>query len=212
MQIIFVRHGETDHNNAMVITSGNPGGGLTENGVAQIRRTVELVRPANPVALYSSPLRRARQSADILAEGLGLPVVDEYDLRECDVGALEGSSDESSFARFNESMDRWYVEADLDFPLGPEGETARAAIDRAGAVVVRIAAAHPGDVSVVVVCHQTLLQLILTYVSQNLPPLFGHRRWMANGGTSLLDVTPDRTVCLEWDARPVDELLAELKP
>lgn len=211
VRIAFVRHGATAHNTGMVITSGNPGNGLTEDGVSQIRRTVDLVRPMNPVAIYTSPLRRARESAEILATALRLPLIEEYGLRECDVGTLEGQSGEAAFARFNESMDRWYLEGDLDFPLGPEGETARCALDRASAVVSRIAAAHPGDVTVLAVTHQTLLQLILTYLSHNLMPSFGHRRWMANGGVSLVDVDAERIACMEWDGRAVAELLAEVE-
>lgn len=184
---------------------------MTEDGVLQIRRTVDLVRPTNPVAIYTSPLRRARESADILAAGLRLPVVEEYDLRECDVGTLEGQSGEAAFARFNETMDRWYLDGDLDFPLGPEGETARAALGRASAVVSRIGATHPGDATVLVVSHQTLLQLVLTYLSHNLMPSFGHRRWMANGGVSLVDVAPEQIACVEWDGRAVAELLAEVE-
>ncbi|MGN9908699.1 histidine phosphatase family protein [Phytohabitans sp. LJ34] len=210
MRIVFIRHGETDHNAGMVITSGSPGGQLTQQGVGQIRRAAELLSGSNPTSIYSSPLLRAAQSAEIIAERLGIPVVQDNRLRECDVGDLEGRSDEASFARFSLALERWFIHGDLDFELGPGGESGQHALERFRMVVTRILESQPADATVVVVSHQTLLQLALTYMSENLVPAFGHRRWMANGGASLFDVTPERTVCVEWDGRAVAELLAEL--
>jgi len=42
------------------------------------------------VALYTSPLRRARETADIIGETLGLPVVPDERLKERDVGDITG--------------------------------------------------------------------------------------------------------------------------
>lgn len=209
MRLIFVRHGETVHNVALVITSGFPGNDLTERGVMQIQTTANALRDALPVAVYTSPLRRARQSAEIVADALYLPVHQDDGFRECDVGDLEGRGSDADFARFNEAMDRWYLDADLDFPLGTGGETPRDALARARAAIARIQAAHTPEQTVVVVSHQTLLQLVLTFLSDNLTPPFGHRRWITNAGASVVDVDEDGSTCVEWDGRAVSNLLAE---
>lgn len=207
MRIVFVRHGETAHNTAMVITSGIPGGFLTDQGVQQVRDRAALLADFNAVAVWSSPLNRARQSAEIIAETLALPLVEDDGFRECDVGDLEGLGDDDAFARFNESLDRWYLEADLDFPLGPNGETAAAAIDRARSAVARVVDAHDSDDTVVVVSHQTFLQVAMTFLSSNLKPAFGHRRWISNAGVSVMHFDESVVTCLAWDGQPVNTLL-----
>ncbi len=205
-RLILVRHGETDHNVNLVITSGAPGNPLNERGAGQARELARTLIPMAPAAVYASPLLRARQTAEILAQACGLSVDYVDDLRECDVGELEGRGDAESFARFDATFEHWYHGDDLDFPLGPGGETGRAAVERAAAVVRAIAAAHP-DGTVVAVSHGTLLQLAATRLSANLAPGFGFRRWARNGGAVVLDVQPTRTTCVSWNGVLIEELI-----
>lgn len=192
----------------MVITSGVPGNPLTEVGVAQVEQTAEALQVTGVTALYSSPLLRARQSAEILGKALDLPVDYDDALCECDVGALEGRSDEASFVRFNEALDEWYLKENQDFPLGPGGETAASVVNRTGDFLDRVVASHDADAVVVAVSHQTLLQLVLAYHSTNISPAFGHRRWLSNGGRSVLEMTPTGISCLEWDGVSVTQASA----
>ncbi|MDT7786089.1 MAG: hypothetical protein QOF58_4508 [Pseudonocardiales bacterium] len=202
-RIIFIRHGETRHNVDLVITSGAPGGPLTERGEEQARALAQRLSDVDIAAVYSSPLTRAVQTA----EALGHDVVLLDDLRECSVGDLEGKGDADSFARFDLTFEHWYRETgpDLDFPLGPNGETGTAAVARVATVVQEILRAHQGQ-TVAVVAHGTVLQLALTTLCVNLPPSFGYRRWIANAGTVLVDVTGQGLVCRDWSGTPVDEL------
>lgn len=207
-RIILVRHGETEHNVNLVITSGAPGNPLTERGADQARELAGRLKPLAVRALYSSPLLRARQTAEILAQHCGLPVEYLDDLRECDVGELEGRGDEAAFARFDATFEHWYHQDDVDHPLGPGGETGRSAVERVAAAGKAITAAHP-EGTVAVVSHGTLLQLAATRLSDNLEPDFGFRRWILNAGTVVLDVEPAGIRCLSWNDVPVEDLLAD---
>jgi broad specificity phosphatase PhoE len=202
LRVVFVRHGETAHNQQMVITSGSPGNDLTELGVEQIIATAATVKAMTPSAIYASPLRRAKTSAGILSTALHLPVHLDDGFQECSVGDLEGRSEPEAFERFNETMDRWYLQSDLDFPLGPGGETAREALRRAEDALLRIEARHSCDETIIVVTHQTLLQLILVFLG-DLIPEFGHRRWISNAGVCVLIVSDGRRSCTHWDGEPV---------
>jgi broad specificity phosphatase PhoE len=204
-KIIFVRHGETAHNIQRVITSGSPGNPLTDKGKAQLREQIPVVRAHAPTAIYASPLLRARQSAEILSAGLGLPIHYRDDLRECDVGRLEGRSDEKSFDHFNAALKSWYVDFDLDCEIGPGGENGHAAVARVRRVVDEVIATHP-DGCAAVVGHSTVLQLALTYLAINLAQMSGHGRWVPNGGIVIFEAGPDGMQAVECCGKPVAKL------
>lgn len=205
MKVHFVRHGETDHNVHSVITSGNPGKPINALGKGQAEVSAALLSGQSVAAVYTSPLLRARNTAEIIGEACGAPVITDAELRECAVGALEGQGDAAAFARFNEALDRWFIDQELSFPLGPEGESATSAIARMNAFLRDLSARHPSSDTVVVVSHQTILQLALAFLPSNVPPSFGHRRWLTNGGISTLDLSKDKTICLAWDGREISD-------
>jgi broad specificity phosphatase PhoE len=186
-RMIFVRHGETEQNAKMVITSGAPGGPLNERGAAQAHALAATLVAGEVSAVYASPLVRARQTAEILAAAAGVPVELRQELAECSVGDLEGRSDAQAFARFDSTADRWFHAADLDYPLGPRGETARSAAARVATLLAELTAGHAGE-TVMIVSHQTLLQIALTCLCANLPASFGHRRWIPNAGTVVTEL------------------------
>jgi probable phosphoglycerate mutase len=131
--ILLARHGETDWNRDLRF-QGHADVPLNDTGRAQAR---ELARSlvGEPIdAVYSSDLLRARETAEIVAERLGLPVELDDGLREIDVGSWQGST-----------------RAELD---GREwdGETYDDHRHRTVAAILRIAERHPGA-SVLVVAH-----------------------------------------------------------
>jgi broad specificity phosphatase PhoE len=73
LTVLGVRHGEV-HNPGGVIYAGLAGYGLSDAGRAMASGVAEALRGARVVALYSSPLDRAMQTAAALSEALGLPV------------------------------------------------------------------------------------------------------------------------------------------
>ena len=91
---LLVRHGVTDHTNDKRFSGGlassNPG--LNDEGRAQVRATAEWLAPvAEGIdAIVTSPVRRTRESAEILGEVLGFEVGVEEGLAEMEFGAWDG--------------------------------------------------------------------------------------------------------------------------
>lgn len=92
-RVWIVRHGQTEDNlhererlldaseyNRIIQTSGERP--LTEDGRRQVEEVAEFFRERPLAAVHSSPLLRARHSAEIIADRLGLPVVDMEGFRE----------------------------------------------------------------------------------------------------------------------------------
>lgn len=90
MNLILVRHGETDWNCEGRI-HGQSGPGLNANGETEILALAEKLTKLKPDRIVSSDLRRATQSAAILVSVLRIPLHFDSRLRECSFGTLEGT-------------------------------------------------------------------------------------------------------------------------
>lgn len=81
MKIVGVRHGEV-HNPDGVIYAGLPGYGLSDLGKRQAEAAGDKLRDAGVVAVYSSPLDRAMQTAQTIALACGVPITTDERLHE----------------------------------------------------------------------------------------------------------------------------------
>ena len=108
------------------------GGGARE----ELSFLAERVAPRRPGRLWSSPLRRTRESAEILGEALGLGVEVDADLREYDFGRWEGQTFDAIRTSDPEAVNRWAA-CDLDF-APPGGERLGDFLARVGAVIGRL--------------------------------------------------------------------------
>lgn len=147
MIVAFIRHGQTDWNRDGLL-QGSSDIPLNDTGHAQARDAFMTLRTMPWDVVVSSPLRRARETAQIIADGLGIPLGDAYpELVERDYGPLEGTPS-------SDAIDRWPTR---EYP-GAEGLDAVAT--RGAAALARIADTHPGD-AVLVVCHGTIIRYTL---------------------------------------------------
>ena len=129
---------------------GSTDGELTPRGVEEARLVaahLARTRPAT-VAVYTSPLKRARDTAEPIGAALGVPVVVTPGLAEYGIGVLEGETfaDLADVHRFFEQSI-----ADVDW-APPGGESLGTVGERVVAAWRSIAAAHAGH-EVVVVSH-----------------------------------------------------------
>ncbi len=129
---------------------------LSEEGRAQSRALVPLLGALAPERLVTSPLVRARETAEILAAGLGIPVVDDADVAELDFGAWEGRLyDDLVHEPAYEAFSRDPCQA-----APPGGESVATAQARAVAAIGRAFAAAPGA-RIGVVSHGDVLRAVL---------------------------------------------------
>lgn len=87
--LLLVRHGETDWNRSGQIMGEQPIP-LNQNGEADAQRLADLLRSRSLRTIYSSPVLRARQTAEILATAVRLPVRVDRGLTEINVGEWVG--------------------------------------------------------------------------------------------------------------------------
>jgi alpha-ribazole phosphatase len=149
MEIWLVRHGESTWNSARRFQGGLDAP-LSARGRSQAAAlAVELARTRFH-ALYTSPLRRARDTAAVCGPVVGLDPVPVDDLREVGLGSWEGLTIETVLADDGERYRRW-----LKVPTGhapPGGEPIASLAERVGAAFQGLCARHPAG-RVLVVSH-----------------------------------------------------------
>jgi broad specificity phosphatase PhoE len=152
--LLLARHGQSDWNDEHR-WQGHADRPLTEKGRAQAVALAERLAHIDLAAVYSSDLRRARETAGAVAARQGLRVETTPDLREVDVGSWSGLTREEAQERFPEAYQRW-----LNGGTGwDDGENYAAMSRRVLAAVRRIAAAREGE-QVLVVSHGGPLRAI----------------------------------------------------
>jgi len=142
--LLLLRHAESD-GNATGRIQGWADFGLTELGRQQAEAAARHLADAGAVALYSSPLRRARDTAVIVAERTGLDIVDLPDLREYRFGEAQGM-------RWSEAEERFGL-VGRDWGAGgiPGEEGTPAFRDRVQRQIDELAQRHASDVAIAVI-------------------------------------------------------------
>ena len=136
--IVLARHGETDWNRERRF-QGHADTSLNEAGRAQAAELAELLRAERPSALYTSPLRRASETAQIVAARLGLRASELDPLREIDVGDWQGLTVDEVRTRFPEL-------AEVAWHAGwPNGETYDQLAARVVPALLELGRRHPGE-------------------------------------------------------------------
>jgi broad specificity phosphatase PhoE len=143
--LFLARHGQTEWNLAHRWQGDPP---LNDAGREQARVLGAAIAVDAPDAIYSSDLLRARETALIIGEVLGLDVEIDPRLREIDVGEWVGLTTAELEERFPAGFQS-YREGRAGWE---EGESYETMIDRVAAALHAIAAAHPGE-RVLVVTH-----------------------------------------------------------
>ena len=138
--ILLARHGETDWNRDYRF-QGHADPPLNESGRRQAAELADVLADKRLAAVYSSPLRRALETAEILAAPHGLEPVKVEALREVDVGSWQGLTRTELAERVPEQLARW-----LDGGQGWEdGETYEQMANRVLPALLDLAAAHEGE-------------------------------------------------------------------
>lgn len=145
--ILLARHGESDWN-VERRWQGHADRPLTERGRAQAVALAKRLTQTKLDAVYASDLRRARDTAVVVADRQRLDVRTLRELREVDVGSWSGLTRAEAEARFPEGFRRWSD----GHPGWEDGETYEQMTERVLAAVRRIARDHP-DAPVLVVSH-----------------------------------------------------------
>jgi probable phosphoglycerate mutase len=148
-RIILWRHGQTAWN-VEGRFQGTRDVALTEEGVAQARRSARLLASLRPAAIVASDLSRAVGTAAELSAVTGLDVTYEEGLRETYAGVWQGLTHEEIIAAHGEQYAAWKRGEPV---RRGGGELESEVADRAAPVVLRHAEKLPDNGTLVVVSH-----------------------------------------------------------
>ncbi len=157
-RLYLVRHGATPLT-AENRFSGAVGVDLSDEGRKQVRWLAERLTDDELAAIYSSPLSRTMETAEILAEPHGLVPIPKNGIEEIHHGHWEGLTRREVEERFAEEYAAWEEDP---FTFAPEGaESGLAVLSRALPVIREIVLEHPGQ-NVLVVSHKATLRLVMS--------------------------------------------------
>jgi probable phosphoglycerate mutase len=161
---LLLRHGQT----VLSIEKRFSGGGdqaLTEVGRAQAAAAAVRLASSGAVAVVSSPLRRARETALLTAEALGVEVSFDDGFRETDFGDWEGFTFSEVRAKWPRELEEWLASTSVAPPFGESFDDTAARVRQARD---RVLSSYGGK-TVVVVSHVTPIKTLLR-IALDAPP------------------------------------------
>jgi broad specificity phosphatase PhoE len=157
LRLFAVRHGATEWSQARRF-AGSRDIPVTAHGRLQAEAVAQALAGTSAAAVYSSPLERARTSAEVIAKPHRLEPVIEPAFREMAFGAWEGLSRDEWATRFPAEAEGWASRPHLVTP--PQGESLTAVDARVRGAVARLIEQHRGE-TVILVSHAMVLRLIV---------------------------------------------------
>ncbi len=156
-RLLLVRHGETVWN-ADAVYRGRSEVPLSETGRWQSELAGQGLAGDGVTALLSSPLVRARETAQAIAEATGVAVEIDHDLTDLDCGEWEGLTDAQVQQRYPDVRRTWLATPHL--VRLPGGETLDEVAGRVLPVLDRALSA-PGPGTVALVSHRVVLKVAI---------------------------------------------------
>lgn len=153
---LLLRHGETPLS-AERRFAGRGDIPLNEAGKRQAAAAARCLAGRGVDVIVTSPLRRARRTAEAAAQATGAPLEVDDDLVETDFGKWEGMTFAEAGAQWPEEMSAWLASADV---APPGGESFAAAAHRVLGALDRLLAAYPGR-TVLLVSHVTPIKTLV---------------------------------------------------
>lgn len=124
------RHGQTDYNLANRWQGSSIDADLNETGLYQAENLAERLKDFGIQKIYSSPLKRAFQTAQAVAKVTNAPIEIIDELIEGSLGVCEGMYREDAQKKYPDIWDEWYGENMNMETRWPEGESKKEIQDR----------------------------------------------------------------------------------
>lgn len=160
-QIIFLRHGQATNNTEQVLAGRTEGVPLTETGIQQAQHTAELLEHMNISKIYSSPIERAKHTAEIVGKHNSLDVSIDDRLIELDMGKFTGMAYDDIFNSHGNVFMKFY---NGELEIAHNGvETFTDVKKRVLGIVDHVIEKHP-DENVVLVTHMDPIKAMLSTV------------------------------------------------
>ena len=158
MRLILIRHGETE-GNPFARLQGRIDLPLSETGRAQARAAAEALKTEELGRLVASDMKRASETARIIAgcQARPVPVVLDSRLREVDLGVWQGMTLQEVQRKFPQELQRWLSDPKTS---PPEGEKAADSAKRVSQLAAELLAME--EETIAVVGHLLVFQVLIS--------------------------------------------------
>jgi broad specificity phosphatase PhoE len=164
-RVLLLRHAETSDPDRFHGAESDVG--LGERGIEQAGYVAQVIAAQRPDAIYCSGLRRAIETAEVIARTCRLAARVEPELHERKMGPLSGISREEGLEAYLEAKRRWKA-GEIDY-THEGGESYAQIRQRALPVLGRLAASAQGQ-TIVIVAHGVVIRVLLTTILEGFGP------------------------------------------
>jgi broad specificity phosphatase PhoE len=198
MRLYFARHGQSEANTRHIISNRERPLGLTSLGGEQAKTLAKNWSDVPIRAIFSSPVFRARETADILSASLGIPYQVTEALREYDCGILEDQYDEESWRLHRQYFEDWTLRQNyLSKPEG--GECFEDIRNRFVPFIEGLIRNHVyQDTHILLIGHGGLFLLMLPLILTNIDHTFAVSHGLHNAEYVLAEQEQRKLICLQW--------------
>ncbi len=160
-QIIFLRHGQAKNNTERILAGRTEGVPLTDIGIKQTEHTAQLLEHMNISQIYSSPIQRAKHTAEIVGKQNSLDVTIDDRLIELDMGKFTGMPYDKIFNDHGNVFMKFY---NGELEIAHNGvETFSEVKKRVLGIVDHVIDKHP-DENVLLVTHMDPIKAMLSTI------------------------------------------------
>ncbi len=160
-QVIFLRHGQAKNNTERILAGRTEGIPLTDVGIEQANHTAKLLEHMNISAIYSSPIQRARHTAEIVGKHNSVDVKIDDRLIELDMGKFTGMPYDEIIGNHGNVFMKFY---NGELEIAHNGvETFFDVKKRVSEMVDHVLSVHP-DENVVLVTHMDPIKAMLSTI------------------------------------------------
>lgn len=188
MKLYFIRHGETVWNTQAKL-QGKSDIPLNEKGVALARVTGEALADVPFAAIYSSPLKRALQTAQLVAGDRDVPIVTDRRLEEIGFGIWEGlSCHKDHYEIPSDSFQDFFLDP-FGYQPPAQGETVQHVCGRTADFLEELIRKMGKEESnVLISCHGCTLRALMNYFYQDYTAGFWRGHVPPNCSVSIVEV------------------------
>ena len=200
-RIFFIRHGKTQWNLAAKYQGAHGDSPLLPESYHEIRLLAHSLASVNIAHVFSSPLPRAKTTAQKLIEALDRPIPLTIDSRlaEFNLGLMEGMKFSAVADRWPEVLDNFRHHPDKYYPKVVKSESFESVINRVGAAVYDYVQQFPNG-NIIVVSHGAALNAAINGLLKVPMNHLKDRGGLSNTSTTILQTTDGKDYQLEkWN-------------
>jgi broad specificity phosphatase PhoE len=198
LKLYFVRHGESIANLLHEFSNTGCKHPLTETGINQAKSLANHLSRLQITQIYSSPILRALQTAQILSDRLQAPLEIAPALQEWSVGIYEGTTDQIGWELHHQVQDDWFIHRKFDSKM-PNGESFCEIQSRFNPFIERLVEnGRYSDQNIVLVAHGGLYLAMLPSILKNISFAFARQNGFSHTAYTVAELRSDGLYCTSW--------------